>query len=335
MGFEHTDGPVLVLRTDEGTGPAIMVGLLSDPQRFSHVRVAIEAKLENVLPGPQPWQLGWVMLRSYDAKGNALWYWPHDVLRLAGTTEWRKYSAVVPVMPKIATMHLILYLGAISGEMRIRGLTITAVTETLFFKITRTVLMFMWGIASAWIVIPLLHHSGRSFVGCLALMVALALVVGALTPQPHLSNATSTAAAQIKQLLSNSGKKDAAERTAREPVSRQRDASRFGATKFGTAQAERTVLADDLAHFAVFAVLTFLCSLVLPQMPGIQLGLYLLIAAFALESLQEFSITRTAQLTDLAMNGAGIALGILAQRMWRPLNAFIQRATPGSAPPVS
>lgn len=310
--------PTVVLTVGGGQRFAVLSQRIADPRRFKHIRIRVEAKLEDVLLGAEGWQQAGVMLRSFDRAGQRLWYWPYEVFASTGTSDWRRYDAVIPVGAEVAAMRLFLYHAGISGKLSLRALEIDAVSEAGWFKTTRLALIVLWCLAGAWVLVPLIFWRVRDLKGRVCLLLGIAILVAGLTPQPYFRDSANAVVAllelpmerggsSVQTSRSNEGSgvhKEAREsqerRPSPSPANEPVDTKRFTAPG---------VIQNLDLHLAAFAMLGFLAFFAFPNVPWPHLMLYLLLGALASEVLQVFSITRTAQLQDGVMNFLGIILG--------------------------
>jgi hypothetical protein len=300
--------PTVVLTVDGGQRFAVLSQRITDPRRFKHIWIRVEAKLEDVLPGAEGWQQAGVMLRSFDRAGQRLWYWPYQVFASTGTSDWRRFDAVIPVGAEVAAMRLFLYHAGISGKLSLRALEIDAVTEAGWFKTTRLALIVLWCLAGAWVLVPLIFWRVRDLKGRVCLVLGIAILVAGLTPQPYLRDSVNSVVALLNLPMERGGSSVQTSRSnegsgvhkeARE--SQERDTE--GSTAPGVIQKL------DLVHLAAFAMLGYLAFFSFPNVLWPHLMLYLLLGALASEVLQVFSITRTTQVQDGVMNFLGIILG--------------------------
>ena len=74
--LDRADGPAAILSTKSGSGIAFLTQRVPEPHRFTQVRVSAEIRSEAIVPGPEPWQRGAVIARSFDRGHRKLWYLP-------------------------------------------------------------------------------------------------------------------------------------------------------------------------------------------------------------------------------------------------------------------
>ena len=307
--------PTVVLTVGGGQRFAVLSQRIADPRRFKHIWIRVEAKLEDVLPGAEGWQQAGVMLRSYDRAGQKLWYWPYEVFASTGTSDWRRYDAVIPVGAEVAAMRLFLYHAGISGKLSLRALEIDAVSEAGWFKTTRLALIVLWCLAGAWVLVPLIFWRVRDLKGRVCLLLGIAILVAVLTPQPYLRDSANAVVALLELPMDRGGGVHKEARESQERWPSPSPAIELIDTEGSTAPGVIQNL--HLEHLAAFAMLGFLAFFAFPNVPWPHLMLYLLLGALASEVLQVFSITRTAQVQDGVMNFLGIILGSVAHFLCR------------------
>lgn len=322
-------------------GPArlpLLTRSLPDPGRFSHVRVAAEIRLEGVRAGPEAWQRGGIILRSLDRRGIRLRHWPERVAAFAGTADWRPYAAVVPVNPDAAAMRLFLYNAGLAGEVRVRRLTLTAASETTWFRVARALLIAAWLVAGLWAAVLLLAPPGNAW-RRLAAGVGAVILAATLAPQPDLSDALGAAEDGLNRWLAAfpAGPPEA---SGGATAGARGEASRAGAGETAPPPAVPAVRfrvrplpglgPEETAHLAAYTVLALLLFVGAPGVRRRDLVLYLLVAAVAGEVVQSFVVTRSVQWLDGTMNaaGVGVALGLDAAR--RALASGLARARGGA-----
>jgi len=310
--------PTVVLTVGGGQRFAVLSQRIADPRRFKHIRIRVEAKLEDVLLGAEGWQQAGVMLRSFDRAGQRLWYWPYEVFASTGTSDWRRYDAVIPVGAEVAAMRLFLYHAGISGKLSLRALEIDAVSEAGWFKTTRLALIVLWCLAGAWVLVPLIFWRVRDLKGRVCLLLGIAILVAGLTPQPYFRDSANAVVALLELPMERSGSSVQTSRSnegsgVHKEARESQERWTFPSPTIEPVDTEGSkapgVIQNLDLHLAAFAMLGFLAFFAFPNVPWPHLMLYLLLGALASEVLQVFSITRTAQVQDGVMNFLGIILG--------------------------
>jgi len=337
-GWRHSPGAALV---DPATGvaaivaapgrpPAVLLRILARPHRFGYIRVALDARVENVVAGTEPWRVAGARLRGARANRWLDPYWPSEVTRLEGTTPWRRFEAVFPVQPEAETLRLLLYNAGVSGVLLVRDLAVDALAERPLARIARWLLAFLWIMGAAWAAGPAIMRARERPAG-LATLATGALILGlVLTPQPELADTVAALSTDVDRAIAWAGEsptptaagpdREAAARTKSVmPTPAPRLAQ--GPVRTGVGRLAKTTIAglgpQDIGHFLAFATLAFLAFRAFPEIARRHLLVYLATGALASEVAQSFLVTRTTQLSDAALNTGGIAVGGLAFIAWR------------------
>ena len=323
--------PVIQLAATAGAGPPAAWARLSLPPDLQGIQVSVETKADRVVPGRDGWETGRVQINTYDARGRPLWYWPGLVAESSGSTGWLHFAAVIPVTAEVKSVYVVLYNGATSGAMSVRDLHVAGAMERPAFAVLRAILIASWVLLGLWGVWLLVRTRRRRLVARMALLgIMAAALAGILMPQPYLERVSAPIEGLAKSLqapklsVSATGSSGA---TAQQ--SGRSDAARTPAAGHG-AQAFELGL-KQAGHFAVFACLAVALGWAFPHLSGLVSGFCLLLFGLATESLQLFLITRSARLTDLAIDATGIAvgLGILVLANW--IKAVAPAGWPGNA----
>lgn len=346
------DPSVAVLEALPGPTSSYVALRLPQPFSASHVRVSVEAKAEGLRNNAAPWQKVRVILYNFAADGRHLSYLPHMVAEIDGPGDWRRFGLVTPVPREVASHRLIAFNGAEDGTLVLRNLAVDSVTERDFFVALRLALAALWVAAAAWIAYPLVLRPPAGLVLRVALAACVLIAVAGLTPQPEWSRAIGgavgmarhTAGAARDALL---GPRDSAPERA--PAQAAASAAAPRADGLIPVPGDRAVRehldggvfyiwppkigTGPVAHFFGFAIAGFLLAVGLRSVPRVHVLWYLLLLALATELLQSFHFSRATELDDLAMNAAGIAVGVAAAAAFLAFGAaarpFARRLTMG------
>ncbi|MGE3934440.1 MAG: VanZ family protein [Rhodospirillaceae bacterium] len=325
------DPSVAVLEALPGPASSYVALRLLQPFSASHVRVSVEAKAEGLRDTAAPWQKVRVILYNFAADGRHLSYLPHMVAEIDGPGDWRRFGLVTPVPREVASHRLIAFNGAEDGRLVLRNLAVDSVTERDYFVVLRLALVALWIVAGAWVAYPLVRRPPAGFALRIALAACLLIAVAGLTPQPEWSRAIGGAVGMARQTAGAArdavlGPRDRA--PARAPAQAAGSSAIPRADGLIPVPGDRAVREQldggvfhiwppkvgtgPVAHFFGFAVAGFLLSLGLRSAPRHHVLWYLLLLALATELLQSFHFSRATELEDLAMNAAGIAVGVAA-----------------------
>lgn len=313
-----------------GQGPSAAWVRLSLPPDLQGVLVTAEAKSDRIVPGREGWETGRIQVNSFDSQGRYLWYWPGLVADVSGTTDWRPFREVIPVTGDLTAAYLVIYNGAQSGVMSVRNLQVAGAVERPAFAVLRPILIVSWALLGLWGAWLLVRTRRRAVPRAALLGLMAAALAGILTPQPYLGYVSAPIEDLIKSVLVHpavptpTAQDDAAETRG----TTDRENGRAETTR--TLPASREAGAFELSlkqagHFAVFACLVVALGWAFPHLSGFAPGFYLLLFAVATESLQLFLITRSARMIDLAIDAAGILVGLGALTLLRRLTGRLAR----------
>lgn len=300
-GVSLTDDDAAIVALTVGAGqrsPSITL-VLPDAQRFSHIRVSVDLKARNIVIGSKDWQQGRVILLNVGARGVLFRGWPNKIVLVSGTFDWQRQSAVIPVHPKAASLLLIVSQEGASGKLWARRIFVEGVNEAPWFKPVRIVLMVLWAAAGIWIVAAFLRNQRFRLPVLAVAGLSVLIIAAALAPQPQFADAVHRGLSVFGELLAAT-------------------APNLKAGISGEIHLE--FLGVDLQaalHVPAFAVLGFMVFMTFRDIPRHHLMLYLALAGISVEALQAFTLTRTPNLADSALDGLGIAFGFLAYQILR------------------
>ena len=304
------------------------------------LRIGVEGRSAGVVDGPKPWQNARVILLSFDAKGKRLRYVPYEVLALDGTTDWTRGQAVIPFVPETARLNLAIVNAALAGEIAVRNLTVDAVRETPVYRELRNLLVALWVLVGAWALYPVLLHpllrrgtNGRAHLA--VTVIGGVLLAGVLAPEPTLERAIAAVkhdvarplmAAIVGENVSSrrapmdaSATAPAAAPPAAEPSEPAGDSRVATAV---TAALDRAPPLDlDFGHVMGFATLALALVFAFPTARRRDLFAALVLLGAAIEVVQSFYVSRSAETSDLARDTAGAAAGIALALLWLWLRA--------------
>jgi len=335
----NADPSVVILSALDGPEFPYLVNQIPDPGRLSHVRIRAEMATLGLRAGEADWQRARILFWSYDGAGNRLRYLPHELGALEGTSDWRRLTLVVPIVPEVRLLRLIIYNGGLDGRMFVRGLAVDDVVETRAFRLIRAALVTLWAAVGVWALLPLAGYARRRPLAAATLLTGAAILGGTLAPQPLLSDllapverAAKTIAAPLLQAVNG----DAPEIPAAAPADPVRtDEERPGGPIMAEPEEARRLEgarvsfspdwaprleAGAMAHLAAFVALGLLLPLAFPGAGWGALLLYLAVFSVATETVQGFYFSRTPEAGDLAANLAGIPIGFAL--------AFLARRAP-------
>jgi hypothetical protein len=320
------------------------------------VRIAIEARAHDIVPGKEFWQSARVLLWSYGSDGRRLRYMPSEVLRLSGTKDWTRESLVVPVMPETVGMRLVIIQAGLAGSIAVRGVSVDGVGETRAYLVARDTLIALWLAAAVWVLVPMFRRFTRAHAAVAALLVPT--LVGAFAPQPELTNTlldgaavagravaparhalarwispppTEVDPAPIVTLEPTIGSEPAeAQPAPSRPPSEAPSVPRAGVPRLNPQPTPPASLVADFTprpdvkwgHFLAFAALAGALAFAFPATPRRHVFLALILFGISIEIVQGFSITRSPEPSDVVRDGLGAAVGLISAISWQFFGRF-------------
>ncbi|MBM3486719.1 MAG: hypothetical protein FJX67_08810, partial [Alphaproteobacteria bacterium] len=177
--------------------------VLNLPKHFPYdlVRVSVEVRADGLVSPSGRWHHARVTLFNFDASGKNLGHLPHIVADLTAPSEWRRHAIVVPMDPIIVRQQVVIHNSAIAGTFGVRSFAIDSVRERCVFTAIRLALIGVWISALAWVLYPLIRRPpvGRSQRA--GLLVCAVVAIGALIPQPILSQTAGAAARGVEDAV--------------------------------------------------------------------------------------------------------------------------------------
>lgn len=336
--FATEDGFAVVRLAADPRGVPALALRLPVPGDVDALRAAVQLKTQGMRPGPEGWQKGRAQVASYDVAGRYLWYWPNDVATLSGNSDWLGFDAVIPTSADLKAVFLVVYNGALSGVMSTRAVRVSGLKERPAFTVLRYALIAAWMLAGLWLGRAFLRRGGMTAAKALVLGLSFVALAGTLLPQPAFQRTSAPAEALLRSWLSPEG--EGTRVADRDLAGSARAAPSAAAASPGAPARSTLVEADssrlgfkELGHFAVFALLSLAAFMAYPAVPGGVRLMYLAVFALATESLQLFVVTRSARLSDLAVDLSAIVLVGGAIALLRRIRAAARARSARDAPP--
>ena len=345
VGVFRDDLSIAVLSRAPGRQAPFLVRDIPNFRQAPAVRIAIEARAQDVVAGTDYWQTARVMLWSYGREGRRLRYMPDEVLRLDGTGDWTRGSLVVPVMPETVAMQVVIVQAGLAGSIVVRGISVDGVGESHAYLAARGTLIALWLAATIWVLVPMF----RRFTGphaAVAGFLALTLA-GAFAPQPLLSDTLLDMAASVGRAIEparhamvrwmapapaevESVPIVTLEPAGAEPPQGQAPtqtappASTPRAAAPAATPTTTSLLADfsprlnvKWGHFLAFMALAAVLPFAFPAARRWHIFVALLLFGISIEMVQGFSITRTPESSDVVRDGLGAAVGLALAVAWQ------------------
>jgi len=316
IGVMSQDPSVAVLARTSNQPVPVLVRDVAGFQGHDGVRIGIEAQANGVAAGSQFWQAARVLVYSFDREGRRLTHLPHEVLQLDGSTDWTSAQLVVPIVPEIAAMRVIIAQAGERGALMVRNLRVDAVTQTTLYGSLRTILIGLWFASGIWVLFPIVAGGLTRMSRLVVTGFGVAVLVGAFTPQPLLSDTIRKALAVMEAVVV--------------PVQAAAEARPAGARLNATAAALAPVpgldrsprLGNDDCHILGFLLLAAALPFGFRRVPRLQLFAYLMLLGISIEMVQGFTLTRSAEFSDVVRDLIGSAAGLAWFFAWERRHSF-------------
>ena len=133
------------------------------------------------------WAPGGIVLQSFDSDGAYLWYWPWRLAELPQGSHTQVVDMVAPLTQDAERVWLFAFVLSDTGFMEVRDLSVRAAvpdTTADFLKWTSGVL---WLVVALLVAIAVVQDTTARPRRIIPLIVGASIVVGGITPQPHLA----------------------------------------------------------------------------------------------------------------------------------------------------
>lgn len=262
---------------------------LADPGRFRLLRLAADLRSEKVIAGAKGWERARLLLRCSNDTG-ALWSIPHQVATLQGDQAWQHYAKTFRVPDDVLEARVIAQLAHASGTLWIKNLSLQEVALKPLFIYGRITAFVLWGGFIFWLLLSYLRAGCTRLLKGAILASVAGILLGTLVPgevKNHVSSELRAASTEVVSQLV----------TLESPHLSLWKKYRPDPSKVG--------------HFVLFAVFAFCLARSHRQQRRATLLLDLLLLASATELLQFFIEGRSPLFSDLLIDLAGAALGVL------------------------
>lgn len=288
---EIIDGEV-VLRA---TAPAADVAVrqtIKNPSRFRQLRLSAELEATDIRPGPRFWQRGYLALVSFDDDKRMLQV-PHVAAHLEGTKAWRTYSAVFRVPEAADELRVSVQIIGATGTLAFRNLSLQEVAERPSYGVLRGSWLVVWIVAVTWLLLPYLPFLRFDVPHALAYLILAGIFAGTLMPVSFKIFVESWLGNVFLKLMQLLG------------VEAQ---SVIGPSMENLSVHEPML--DKLGHLLFFGLLGLVARWAYPRLSRSSVVLVLLTLACVSEILQFFVDGRSARISDLMIDAAGVTVGV-------------------------
>jgi hypothetical protein len=264
------------------------------------------------------------------------------------------------VVPEIAAMRVIIAQAGEHGALLVRNFSADAVTQTTLYGALRTILIGLWIACGIWALLPIVA-GGRTRTRMGRLVVSgfgVAVLIGAFTPQPLLSDTLREALAMAEETVAPARAALAqwagnalTERAIAAPAgtgwtTASRGAESVGPAAHGTAGAGPSGarspavaaaahapapappldwsprLNSDEGHILGFLLLAAALPFGFTRVPRLHLFAYLMLLGISIEMIQGFTVSRSAEFSDVVRDLIGSAAGLAWSFAWERRHSF-------------
>lgn len=181
----ESDGGGLLLDADRSRGVPYVAAVVRRAKPFSHLRIALDLKIEGLRPGRQDWQEVGLILTSFSEGFRTIGYWPKRVLGLDRDQDWGERSRVFPLHDGTRAIRVLAYNAAASGRLWLRRIELVPLYERDLFVGLRYLVIALWAAFFGFCAWSLLRLEGRKAPRA-GLILLFALATAAIVmPQPH------------------------------------------------------------------------------------------------------------------------------------------------------
>jgi len=284
----------LILRShDAGKSVQVSQNIQSD-LNGKKFRLRATLASRNVVPGEKKWNKARLLLVQY-IDGKAQWKFSHVLAALDGTHGWQIYNKAFRLSPECSELRVIAQMSRCRGELFVKGLSLYEVEESATYTWVKWLIRAAWILFIFVLLVPGLKGGGSTLLKIFIVLTVAGIVVGTTLP------------GQVKNELKEDITKEVHTYTA--PVKKITEG------RMDTAQYKFFMLdITKIAHFCLFSLLALLLLLKNPCRPMRLILLELFMLACATEFMQFYIDGRSPLITDVLIDMAGGAVGMMAGR---------------------
>lgn len=329
----------------------------------AYTRFTLDVKTEGLQGRPRDNRAAVVRATSFDQQRRRIRYWPHEMLDgIARDRDWTPISLVVPWTPEIGMMRLEIANIGKGGVLKARRITIEPLTDAAWYPVARAGLIATWIALTGLAVVVVLRRLRPLRFGIPVAATGVSLMIAAVLPQPvfdYLANPFEqpliAAVRASSQILPPRAPPPEAERPAPPaatapppapvvppagevpvakppPVTEPPAAVPAAPGMTGSEAMEmardgaswlRRLVEGNTLHAAGFGILAVL-SIGFGRLSVLRVAFAIAAMAAATEVVQLFTITRDADLNDIAVDATGALAGLLTGLLLRRVLAGIR-----------
>lgn len=285
---------IAVLQSENPDDIISLTQTISKVDFFKLLRLSCELKTSNIPLHEGGWNVARVVLVSNNREGEPVYSRHHMLVALSGKHNWEYHEGVFPVYPDSASVNLSVQIAQSTGTLWVKNLSLRPLAAKRSFRKYRSIALTLWALAGIWIIAPMVKSAFGNAQRTLVLALALAVAVGVLMPE------------SVKEHIGNTLFPSLAHVTG-------------GMVTDGTFQFLPLLRTPDIykvGHFFLFALLAAVALYRRPYALS-HSGTFACLILFALitEVLQLFIPGRTALLSDVFVDSAGMVVGLALQRI--------------------
>ncbi len=286
----------------------VLTQFLPVPPARGRILVRADIRVMGVIGGPLSYQRARIYLAGRDRDGKYLWRKRHSVTFLEGSETWKPYSAAIPIADEAAGLVLGVGLTKASGVMEVRNLSLFSASERPSFRILSFSLLALLGGMLVWISIPVFRSMKASPARTASGAIGATILVAVIMPGPL-----------KRQIL------DAVGLVGRAAAGLSTWLAGKSAALGGGFYPYLQLPPSKIGHFLFFALIAGVSRVAWPYARGGLLIIYFLIFAATTETLQFYAIDRTPSLWDVAIDAAGILVGLACVSLVAVIRGAIRR----------
>jgi VanZ family protein len=250
-----------------------------------------EARSQGVIRGERPWHESRIDLVGYDSQGQGFYHVQTRLFGMEGDRSWqaKQFLFHIPVESERICLEISHY--AVPGVFQVRNLSLTRGSETKAYHIGRLLLLASWLLVLVWLIRPLYRYFQQLCCRESLLIISILLVAGVLMPS------------EVRQQIEDAMLRMLSALNLFEPVGGQVTEQSVWAlwpADWGLAK---------YAHMLGFAVLGFILFFDRQSRLSLRIAALFLLAMVT-EVLQFFVPLRMPRVSDLVIDGMGIAIGM-------------------------
>jgi len=288
------------LKNESGEKAVALTQEISLPPNINDLVLTAQARSKSIIVGNKPWNSGRVVMASY-LRGSTKpdYHFPHELFRLAGTTDWQEYSELFHVYTGVDRMKLQIQLLRVTGSLEVKNLKLYAAVYKNSWAVIKVTMITSSLIFLIWVFSPYyLTRRGRFEYAALGSLVLIVIFTAMPTALKN----------NIYGLL-------------KDGVALMNDA--LASSQSASSAKAAVILTGEftyffaIMHYLFFGLASYLLLLSTPHWPVINKLYDLFALAVITECIQVFVRDRGPSLVDVGVDMAGVMTGLALWYVWR------------------